>query len=87
MKRKRFTEEQRAFALNVFDVLSGESTIRYRSVADEQVSLRMRIREIAEVRVSWGYPGILVQLRREGWAVNRKRVCRRRTGSARREPR
>jgi len=52
------------------------STIRYRSVADEQVSLRMRIREIAGVRVSWGYPRIWVKLRREGWAVNRKRVYR-----------
>lgn len=52
------------------------STIRYRSVADEQVSLRMRIREIANVRVSWGYPRIWVQLRREGWQVNRKRVYR-----------
>ncbi len=52
------------------------STIRYRSVADEQVSLRMRIREIAGVRVSWGYPRIWVQLRREGWIVNRKRVYR-----------
>lgn len=52
------------------------STIRYRSVADKQVSLRMRIREIAEVRVSWGYPRIWVQLRREGWLVNRKRVYR-----------
>jgi len=52
------------------------STIRYQSVADEQVSLRMRIREIANVRVSWGYPRIWVQLRREGWQVNRKRVYR-----------
>lgn len=51
-------------------------TIRYRSVADEQVSLRMRIREIAASRVSWGYPRIWVQLRREGWLVNRKRVYR-----------
>ena len=52
------------------------STIRYKSVADDQASLRMRIREIAEVRVTWGYPRIWVQLRREGWAVNRKRVYR-----------
>jgi putative transposase len=52
------------------------STIRYESVADEQVSLRMRIREISQVRVSWGYPRIWVQLQREGWPVNRKRVYR-----------
>ena len=36
----------------------------------------MRIREIAGVRVSWGYPRIWVKLRREGWIVNRKRVYR-----------
>ncbi len=52
------------------------STVRYRSVADEQVSLRMRIRELARVHVSWGYQRIWVKLRREGWFVNRKRVYR-----------
>ena len=36
----------------------------------------MRIREIAAVRVRYGYPRIHVLLRREGWAVNRKRVYR-----------
>ena len=51
-------------------------TIRYRSVADEQVSLRMRIRELANIHVSWGYPRIWIKLRREGWWVNRKRVHR-----------
>jgi putative transposase len=36
----------------------------------------MRIREIAAVRVRYGYPRIHVLLRREGWSVNRKRVYR-----------
>ena len=36
----------------------------------------MRIREIAAARVRYGYPRIHVLLRREGWAVNRKRVHR-----------
>ena len=49
---------------------------RYTSVADDQAYLRRRIREIAESRVSWGYPRVWVQLRREGWPVNRKRVYR-----------
>ena len=52
------------------------SSLRYQSVADDQAYLRRRIREIAESRVSWGYPRIWVQLRRDGWMVNRKRVYR-----------
>ena len=49
------------------------SSHRYESVADDQAYLRRRIREIAESRVSWGYPRVWVQLRRDGWLVNRKR--------------
>jgi putative transposase len=36
----------------------------------------MRIREIAAVRVRYGYQRIHVLLRREGWMINRKRVYR-----------
>jgi len=36
----------------------------------------MRIREIAAVRVRYGYQRIHVLLRREGWPVNHKRVYR-----------
>src|SRR5579872_957231 len=35
-----------------------------------------RIKEIAETRVRYGYRRIHVLLRREGWPVNVKRVCR-----------
>ena len=35
-----------------------------------------RIKEIAETRVRYGYRRIHVLLRREGWLVNAKRVCR-----------
>src|SRR5690349_12383603 len=35
-----------------------------------------RIKEIAETRVRYGYRRIHVLLRREGWLVNTKRVCR-----------
>ena len=38
--------------------------------------LRARIRELAGERPRWGYRRIHVLLRREGWAVNRKRVQR-----------
>jgi len=52
------------------------SSHRYESVADDQAYLRRRIREIAHLRVSWGYPRIWIQLRRDGWRINRKRVYR-----------
>jgi putative transposase len=52
------------------------SSQRYRASRDDQAPLRLRIREIAAVRVRYGYPRIYILLRREGWAVNRKRVYR-----------
>ena len=50
----------------------GRSTCRYESVAAEQADLRMRIRDLAASRVSYGYRRIHVLLRREGWQVNHK---------------
>ena len=38
--------------------------------------MRMRIKEIASVRVRYGYKRIHVLLRREGWHINHKRVYR-----------
>ncbi len=52
------------------------STYRYRGIAGDQAGLRQRIREIAAVRVRYGYQRIHVLLRREGWKVNHKRVYR-----------
>ena len=52
------------------------STYHYRARRPEQAGLRKRIKEIAETRVRYGYRRIHVLLRREGWAVNAKRVCR-----------
>ena len=43
----------------------GRSTYRYESVAAEQAALRMRIRGLASVRVSYGYRRIHVLLKRE----------------------
>ena len=48
----------------------------YKSVADEQAVLRMRSRDLAQARVSYGYRRLHVLLRREGWKVNHKRVYR-----------
>ena len=52
------------------------TTMRYRSQARDQSPLRQRIRELAAVRVRYGYRRIHILLRREGWQVNAKRVYR-----------
>jgi putative transposase len=52
------------------------SSYRLRSCAQDQTPLRQRIREIAAVRVRYGYRRVHTLLRREGWPVNMKRVYR-----------
>ena len=52
------------------------SVYYYKSRKDEQAALRMRIKDIAQARVSYGYRRIHVLLLREGWKVNHKRVYR-----------
>lgn len=52
------------------------SSCYYRSVANEQAALRIRIRDLAQARVSYGYRRIHLLLEREGWKVNHKRVYR-----------
>jgi putative transposase len=52
------------------------SLYRYRSRRPACAKLCERIREIAEQKRRYGYRRIYVRLRREGWAVNRKRVYR-----------
>ena len=54
----------------------GRSTCRYESVAAEQAALRMRLKDLAQARVSYGYRRLPILLQREGWAVNHKRVYR-----------
>ena len=51
-------------------------TFRYQSYKNPCTELRMRIGEIAQVRVRYGYRKILVLLRREGWQVGKSRVQR-----------
>ena len=50
--------------------------MRYESVKDPQVALRMRIRDLAASRVRYGYRRLHVLLLREGWEINHKRVYR-----------
>ncbi len=44
--------------------------------ANEQAALRIRIKDLAQARVSYGYRRLHVLLQREGWKVNHKRVYR-----------
>jgi putative transposase len=52
------------------------STQQYKSRGDGQADLKQRIKEIAETRVRYGYRRIHVLLKREGRAINAKRVYR-----------
>ena len=65
------SERQVCFALRV-----SRSSFRYRSVAADDSALRLRIREITETRVHYGYRRVHVMLRREGWRDNHKRIYR-----------
>ena len=52
------------------------SLYTYKPCRGDQAGLKKRIKEITEVRVRYGYRRVHVLLRREGWAVNPKRVYR-----------
>jgi putative transposase len=52
------------------------TTHRHISSADQQLPLRLRLRELAATRVAYGYRRLHVLLRREGWQINHKRVYR-----------
>jgi len=51
-------------------------TLRYDHHRDPQDALRIRLRELAGSRVRYGYRRLTVLLKREGWAVNAKRIYR-----------
>ncbi len=51
-------------------------TLRYQHTRDRQDALRQRLRELAAVRVRFGYRRLTVLLKREGWPVNAKRIYR-----------
>ncbi len=52
------------------------SSYYYKANLDEQLVLRLKIKEIAATRIRYGYKRIYVLLRREGWTVNHKRIHR-----------
>lgn len=52
------------------------SVYHYQSIRESDVPLEMRIDEIAQTRVRYGYYRIYILLRREGWIVNHKKVYR-----------
>jgi len=64
---------------------------RYRSRADRREELRGRLRDLAGVRLSYGYRRLGSLLRREGWRANHKLVfrlyCEEGLGLRRRRPR
>ena len=52
------------------------SLLRYASTRAPQEALRVRLRELAVAKPRWGSPRLTWKLRREGWAVNHKRIER-----------
>jgi putative transposase len=48
----------------------------YRSCKDPRLGLRARLRELAQVRVRYGYRRLHVLLRREGWQVGKEQAYR-----------
>ena len=52
------------------------ATQRYQSQAKDQSALKIRLRDLAQGRVRYGYRRLHVLLAREGWQVNHKRVYR-----------
>lgn len=70
------TSERRACRVIGYHRSTYRYTYRYRSRAKDQTALRMRLRELAGIRVRYGYRRLHTLLRREGWHVNHKRVYR-----------
>lgn len=56
-------------------LLQSRRVYYYRSCRDDR-ALSLRIKEIAETRIRYGYERIHVLLRREGWLVNHKKTYR-----------
>lgn len=55
---------------------ASRSSMRYQSRKPSREPLRRRLRELAAVRLSWGYRRLHILLRREGWRINRKLTYR-----------
>lgn len=57
-------------------LLLNRTTYYYRGRRQDNLALRMRVKELAAARIRFGYRRLHVLLRREGWMVNHKRVYR-----------
>lgn len=79
-RREVVQHYQQAFALSERRACKamgfGRASHRYRSRREPAVELRMRLKELAEARVRYGYRRLHVLLQREGWHVNHKRIYR-----------
>jgi putative transposase len=54
----------------------GRSSQRYKSRRDPQIYLRMRLKDLAQTHVFYGYRRLHILLLREGWRINHKRTYR-----------
>lgn len=52
------------------------STFHYKHRRSKDTALRMRLKELAAVRVRFGYRRLHILLKREGWVVNHKKLYR-----------
>lgn len=57
-------------------MLLQRSSFYYRAHPRDNRALEVRLKELAAVRVRYGYRRLTILLRREGWVVNTKRVYR-----------
>ncbi len=64
--------ERRACALT----RQHRATQRKPSRRDPRTALRLRMREITQTRIRYGYRRVLTMLRREGWSIGKKLVYR-----------
>ena len=69
IERYRASERQVCQAMQL-----SRTVYRYQSVATDSTALQMRIKEITQTRVHYGYRRVHVLLRREGFKDNHKRV-------------
>ncbi len=72
MREARGLSERRACRLAGM----ARSSCRYAARRQEPAGLRDRLRDLAQERRRFGYRRLTVLLRREGWAVNHKRIYR-----------
>ena len=72
MRSEAVVSERRACGL----VKAHRATCRYRRRRVEDPRLRERLRELAATRRRFGYRRLKILLKREGFAVNHKRVYR-----------